>query len=172
MPCAFIFINIKCCRGTDSTPCLFMPSVASLMDAPFQALRRSLVSAPCKGVLRQALAQIHQDQPQLTRACSRLDAGVSAKGLVVSCPLSRDWSPAALGKALNSHLPEDLRISQVAPMSDDFDALQMPSRKTYHYQIWCAPAARPTHAMGLAPHLATTADWWQCECDESDKEVE
>ncbi|MDA3959721.1 MAG: tRNA pseudouridine synthase A [Planctomycetota bacterium] len=87
-----------------------------------------------QGELRRALERI--DGPgALTRSSGRLDAGVHAEALVVSCILSKDWEPGALGRAINGNLDHDCRVLRVAAVAEGWDALQAKSRKTYAYRV-------------------------------------
>lgn len=69
------------------------------------------------------------------RLVSRLDQGVSARSLPASCRLERVWDPVVLGLAINQHLPQDLVVTRVAVMADDFDALGTPCTKHYRYTV-------------------------------------
>lgn len=87
-----------------------------------------------QGELRRVLALIDGPDP-LTRTSGRLDAGVGAEALVVSCVLSRRWEPGALGRALNGNLGVDCRVLRVAAVADDWDALAAAGAKTYAYRV-------------------------------------
>lgn len=110
------------------------------------------------GRLRELLAAMHGGAECLTRSSGRLDAGVSAEGLVVHAILPKDWEPRELARALNAQLRGAAVVHRVAEVSDDWDALAMPSRKTYRYAI---------HE-GMAPPLGGRA-WHQRSLPRSER---
>jgi tRNA pseudouridine38-40 synthase len=74
------------------------------------------------------------------RLSSRLDAGVSAAGLVADVDLGRDWAAGhgglpALVHALNRDLPDDVAVTAAAAVDDAFDANRQARGKTYRYRI-------------------------------------
>lgn len=76
-----------------------------------------------------------EDRPCVVRLSSRLDAGVSALALIADVWVERTWEPAALGQAWSSHLPSDVVVRRVAPVSDEWFAKIQAKAKTYHYRI-------------------------------------
>ena len=77
---------------------------------------------------------------------SRTDAGVHALGLVahVDVPRGEFRMPARKALlALNAHLPEDIRVMQVARARPGFHARFDAAGKEYRYRIWNAPAMNP-----------------------------
>lgn len=84
-------------------------------------------------------------------AAGRTDAGVHARGQVISFDLESEWSPDRLLLAMNSHLPRDIRIMKAAVMPEDFDARRSAHWREYRYLIW--------HGSVLSPFLAGRA-WW------------
>ena len=46
----------------------------------------------------------------LPEAASRTDRGVHAEGQVVSLDIEKPWEPELLLRALNAHLPSDIRL--------------------------------------------------------------
>lgn len=84
-------------------------------------------------------------------AAGRTDAGVHARGQVISFDLEREWRPDRLLLALNSYLPRDIRIMKAALMPEDFDARRSALWREYRYIVW--------HGSVLSPFFADRA-WW------------
>jgi tRNA pseudouridine38-40 synthase len=76
-------------------------------------------------------------------AAGRTDTGVHAAGQVVAVDL--DWShePAALGRALNAHLPQDIAVSEVVVAAEDFHPRYDARVRSYQYQVYCQPDRDP-----------------------------
>jgi len=102
---------------------------AGFHGTQIQASERTVQS-----VLFAALQQL-DPAASAPRMASRLDQGVSARALPASCRLQRVWDPNILGLALNQHLPNDLVVTRVAVVADDFDCLGIPCTKHYSYIV-------------------------------------
>ncbi|MGN0834063.1 MAG: tRNA pseudouridine(38-40) synthase TruA [Kiritimatiellia bacterium] len=76
---------------------------------------------------------------------SRTDAGVHAKGFVAHFHLTKPIPPPNLVRAMNSRLPEAVRILKAAYAAEDFDARLSAKGKEYRYQLYQADI--------LPPHL-------------------
>jgi tRNA pseudouridine38-40 synthase len=91
-------------------------------------------------VLEEALAGT-LGEPVTVVAASRTDAGVHARGQVVSLALAADGEPPAarLVRALvhgtNSRLPADVRVLAAAPAPAGFHARRHAAGKEYRYQL-------------------------------------
>ena len=70
------------------------------------------------------------------RAAGRTDAGVHADGQVGSFALDARHPPARPPARLNSILPADLAIVDVAEAAPDFDARFSARGKVYRYTVW------------------------------------
>jgi tRNA pseudouridine38-40 synthase len=77
---------------------------------------------------------------------SRTDAGVHAKGFVAHFELSKPIPPKNLVKALNSRLPEDIRILKSTYVKKDFDARLSAKGKEYRYFIYRSDIMPPCMA--------------------------
>ena len=77
---------------------------------------------------------------------SRTDAGVHAKGFVAHFELTKPIPPKNLVRAMNSRLPEDVRIMSAAYAKDDFDARLSAKGKEYRYHLYQSDI--------MPPHLA------------------
>lgn len=87
-----------------------------------------------------AFGQVLRERVKVT-ASGRTDAGVHAIGQVASCTIAGDLSPDVLLRALNSKLPDDIRIVRCERAAERFHALRDAIRKRYRYRIWNGPVA-------------------------------
>lgn len=77
---------------------------------------------------------------------SRTDAGVHAKGFVAHFEITKPIPPKNLVRAMNSRLPEDVRILSAAYAKEDFDARLSAKGKEYRYHLYQSDI--------MPPHLA------------------
>ena len=104
-----------------------------------------------QAVLEDALATVLQAPAVLTVA-GRTDAGVHARGQVVSHP----GSPAP-AKALNGLLPADVRVLASEEVPDGFDARRDARSRTYRYRLETRPVPS-VFERGLALHHPRPVD--------------
>lgn len=95
----------------------------------WQPNRRTL-----QGTLQETLQRITQEEIKCF-ASGRTDAGVHALGQVISFDSETYLSPAALAKALNAELPEDMLVFEVAEAPTSFHAQRHAIRKRYRYVV-------------------------------------
>ncbi len=81
---------------------------------------------------------------------SRTDAGVHAKGFVAHFDLTKPIPPGNLPRAMNSRLPEDIRVMKASYAKPDFDARKDAKGKEYRYFLYNADILPPC----LAPYWA------------------
>lgn len=89
-------------------------------------------------VLEEALAGCLGERVRVT-AAGRTDAGVHATGQVVSFATGGRLEAAVLVRAVNAHLPEDVRVTWADEVSERFDARRSALRRQYRYCIWNDP---------------------------------
>lgn len=77
---------------------------------------------------------------------SRTDAGVHAKGFVGHFHLTKPIPPKNLVRAMNSRLPDSVRILKAAYAKESFDARLSATGKEYRYHLYQADI--------MPPHLA------------------
>ncbi len=77
------------------------------------------------------------------RASSRTDAGVHARGLLVSFRSQSQHPCHAFHLGGNALLPKDVRVMSAEDAPAGFDARRASLGKTYRYQIWNAKSADP-----------------------------
>jgi tRNA pseudouridine38-40 synthase len=94
--------------------------------------------------VERALATLHKS-PRRVVAAGRTDAGVHARGQVVSLALAgeRPLPLDAYVKGMNALLPDDVAVLAASVEPDGFDARRSASGKRYRYRIELAPTRRP-----------------------------
>ncbi|WP_026834496.1 tRNA pseudouridine(38-40) synthase TruA [Eubacterium xylanophilum] len=75
---------------------------------------------------------------------SRTDAGVHAYGNVAIFDIESRIPAEKFAGALNSYLPDDIRIVESSLVTDDFNPRFVKGVKTYEYRIFNAPYDLPT----------------------------
>ena len=91
----------------------------------------------------------------VTHAAGRTDAGVHARGQVISFQLTRPFPRSGLVHGTNHHLPEEIRILAASAVDDVFHARRSATAKRYAYRIWFPgdAAARDIVPPDLAPFV-------------------
>ena len=106
--------------------------------------------------LSEALAKL-AGAPVVVHGAGRTDSGVHAEGQVASFRLSKEWTGAALRKAINGNLPPDIRVLQAEQVGDEFHARFSAKGKTYCYQLYTAEVMNPM-LIRFAWHYSYTLD--------------
>nr|WP_080876108.1 tRNA pseudouridine(38-40) synthase TruA [Oceanobacillus timonensis] len=88
-----------------------------------------------QGVLEKALIKMHKGEAIRIQASGRTDTGVHAVGQVIhfDTPLTipeRNWK-----QAINTLLPDDVRIMHIEKVHDSFHARYSVKQKEYHYIV-------------------------------------
>ncbi len=108
----------------------------------FVGWQRQAGGESIQGLLEDALARF-EGGPVTVHGAGRTDASVHALGQVASARVSFTHDPATLTRALNAHLPEEIRVVSVEDRDDTFHARFSASGKTYRYRIRNTPVADP-----------------------------
>ncbi len=95
-----------------------------------------------QGELERVLAEICGEPVRITGA-GRTDAGVHATGQVISFRTASALDGGALGRGVNALLPEDIAISRLEEVGDEFHARFSATGRTYEYRIRCASQRDP-----------------------------
>jgi tRNA pseudouridine38-40 synthase len=128
--------------------------------------QRQAEGVSIQGLLESALREIEGREVSVAGA-GRTDAGVHATGQVASFALERVMAPDVLMRALNAHLPHDVRVMQAVPAAAGFHARFAARAKTYlyrlcthavvtpfeHLYVWHVPAALDVGAMERAARV-------------------
>lgn len=86
-------------------------------------------------VVEEAVAFLER-APVRVFGSSRTDAGVHAKGFVAHFHLTKPIPPKNLLKAMNSRLPEAVRVVKASYAKENFDARLSAKGKEYRYHIY------------------------------------
>jgi tRNA pseudouridine38-40 synthase len=100
----------------------------------FVGWQRQAEGESIQGLLEDALAKF-EGAPVTVHGAGRTDAGVHALGQVASARVTCHHDVATLTRALNAHLPEEVRVVSVEEMAADFHARFSARSKTYRYRI-------------------------------------
>lgn len=87
----------------------------------------------------------------------RTDAGVHARGQVAHVDLATRMDAKAVMRALNSRLPQDIRVLAAARARPDFHARRSAHSKEYRYSVWAGPVM-PPHLRLYAAHVYRMPD--------------
>ncbi|WP_242342125.1 tRNA pseudouridine(38-40) synthase TruA [Anaeromyxobacter terrae] len=140
--------------------------------------------------VERALATLHKE-PRRVTAAGRTDAGVHARGQVVSFPEARPLPLSAYVKGMNALLPDDVAVRTASVEPDGFDARRSARGKRYRYvvenletraplsrlQAWQLFGALDVGAMrAAARHLLGRQDFAafqasDCACEHAVREV-
>ncbi|MFY9556599.1 MAG: tRNA pseudouridine(38-40) synthase TruA [Blastocatellia bacterium] len=82
-------------------------------------------------------------RPVTLYGAGRTDAGVHAEGQVANFFLERCYALRELRDAINGNLDRDIRILDVEPVAEGFNARYSATQKTYLYRIWAAEVVSP-----------------------------
>ena len=93
-------------------------------------------------VVEEVLAYL-EGAPVRIFGSSRTDAGVHARGFVGHFHLTKPIPPRNLVRAMNSRLPEAVRILKAAYAKEEFDARLSAKGKEYVYQLYQADIEPP-----------------------------
>ncbi len=108
----------------------------------FAGFQRQLNERTVQGDFEQSLRELGWEGQSIL-AAGRTDAGVHARGQVVSFHL--EWAHTAenLVNALNHYLPRDISIRDVAEAPADFHPRYDAKSRRYRYHLICQPVRDP-----------------------------
>jgi len=95
-----------------------------------------------QGELTRALSLLDH-RPVTVYGAGRTDAGVHADGQIANFFVERDFEPGLLRDAINGNLDRDIRVKEIEPVSDSFNARYSARQKTYRYRIWTGQVVSP-----------------------------
>lgn len=109
-----------------------------------------------QGVLEEALFKLTRKKTAVIGA-GRTDAGVHALGQVANFKAQLSLKNRDLFRALNSLLPDDIRILTLRKVESEFHARKMAKSKVYQYRIY--------NARSLSPFLQRYVLYWPWSLD-------
>jgi tRNA pseudouridine38-40 synthase len=117
--------------------------VLAYLGTPFAGWQRQPARRTVQGELETALARMTGGPSPSCVAAGRTDAGVHAAGQVVHFDLRSLVPPAALVRALNDHLPPEIRARSARVAPPAFDARRWARGKRYVYRAGFSPRPLP-----------------------------
>lgn len=111
----------------------------------FSGWQRQIGQRTVQGLLEEKLQELLREPVQL-RGAGRTDAGVHAEGQVATLAITSNIPTGGLLRGLNTILPPDLAVVEVAEAASDFDARFSARGKIYRYRIWNHFVRSPKHA--------------------------
>jgi len=111
----------------------------------YQGWQVQKVGLGIQEVIEKAIANIFREQARL-HGSSRTDTGVHARAIIAHFDLPREKLKMPVSKiplALNSQLPEDIRIMEVRHVSPEFHARFSAKGKQYRYLVYNFHAQDP-----------------------------
>ena len=107
-------------------------------------------------LFQNALAQIIGERPDI-KGCSRTDSGVHANMYCVSMRIGHPITNDHLMLAMNRYLPDDIAVTSVRDVDDDFHARYSCRGKEYVYKVWNSRVRNP-FMQGMALHYRYDMD--------------
>lgn len=99
-----------------------------------------------QGMMDKTFKFIFQHENFKTLGCGRTDAKVSADDFALELFVFEKLDPSQLLIDLNFNLPGDIRAISVQEASSDFNIIQHPKTKEYHYLFSCDEKTHPYNA--------------------------
>jgi len=97
-----------------------------------------------QGQLNRALAKVSKSQEVASLGSGRTDSGVHAIGQIVKISIPLEIGPDNLLKALNSHLPNDIRVLEAKVSKKDFHPVRDALWKRYAYYFYVGEILPPS----------------------------
>lgn len=116
--------------------------ILSYNGSAYAGFQRQLNARTVQGEFETSLQKLGWQGRSILSA-GRTDAGVHARGQVVSFRLTWKHSIVDLQNALNYYLPEDIAVQSVSEASVDFHPRYDARIRHYRYHIFCHPVRDP-----------------------------
>ncbi|HVX97591.1 MAG TPA: tRNA pseudouridine(38-40) synthase TruA [Polyangia bacterium] len=137
-------------------PSRVLRAVVSYDGTDFFGWQRQPGLRTVQGVIEDGIRELLGEEV-FVRAAGRTDAGVHADGQVASFALASRIPPHGLLRGLNSILPADVALVEVAEAAADFDARFSARGKVYRYTVFNHMVRSPRHAR-VAWHVRRALD--------------
>lgn len=95
-----------------------------------------------QGEMEMALWRLTEERTRVI-AASRTDAGVHAKGQIVSFRTESALPPQTFVRALNYYLPKDIAVKTACAVGEEFNVRRDAISREYHYYIMNRPSRSP-----------------------------
>lgn len=110
-----------------------------------------------QGQINHCLEKITKSDQISSLGSGRTDSGVHALAQVVKLNIPFAIEEASLMKAMNSHLPHNIRVLEVKPSDEDFHPVRDALWKRYIY-FFSIGEILPPHAFGKVTHVRQALD--------------
>ncbi|MDX2177529.1 MAG: tRNA pseudouridine(38-40) synthase TruA [Candidatus Sumerlaeia bacterium] len=117
----------------------------------FEGFQRQREARTVQGALEEAAEKVGSHAPRLICA-GRTDAGVHAAGQVVALSLPERLPADKLAFAMNSVLPQDIRVRRAVPCGEEFGPRHDAVMRTYRYRV-CVGVPVPPVARGFVAYV-------------------
>ena len=125
--------------------------------ARFAGWQRQRDVRTVQGELEAALTRLC-GRPVPVIGAGRTDAGVHARGQAAGAQVEARWTPAALRRALNAVLPDDVWVAAAYRMQAGFHARYSATARRYRYVVGVDDAARSPFRRGREWAYARAVD--------------
>lgn len=125
-----------------------MPKIALLLEydgTRYHGFQFQTNASTIQAELEKALHCITGQEIRVI-AASRTDAGVHARGQVVSFRTGLDYPPQVWQKALNFYLPQDISVRKAFQVEEEFHVQKQALSREYCYAIWNSTYPSPLRA--------------------------
>ncbi len=117
-------------------------AVVAYDGTDFHGFQRQANARSVQGVLEFAIGRIC-GQTTAVIGAGRTDAGVHATGQVIAFDATWRHSVAELQRALNSELPDDVAVSEIAECDERFHPRYSAVSRVYEYRVAICPTRQP-----------------------------
>jgi len=117
--------------------------VVAYLGTPFCGWQRQSGRPTVQGELEDALQRVTRLEAISVVGAGRTDAGVHARGQVAHLDLPHSVPPDALLRALNGHLPTEIRVRSLRRVGSEFHARRSARAKLYVYRVRWRPPSLP-----------------------------
>jgi tRNA pseudouridine38-40 synthase len=124
------------------TPARTLRLVVEYDGTGFSGWQRQDGQPTVQGWLEKAFKSM-TGQDVLVRGAGRTDAGVHAEGQVASVEIASRIPPLGFLRGLNTFLPPEIAVLEVADVPPGFNARHDARGKIYRYQVWNHPIRSP-----------------------------
>ena len=128
--------------STDPPPLRTLRLIIEYDGTDFSGWQRQLNQRTVQQCLEEAFATMTGTALRVQGA-GRTDAGVHAEGQVASVQVASRIPALGFMRGLNSNLPHDIAVLDVADVPANFNARRSARGKIYRYSIWNHPVRSP-----------------------------